>query len=63
MPDTKTFLTGQKEQGMIVFDRGKQYFILGRNRILVSEQFADGEKTLEELLEAAILYTAKRSVN
>lgn len=63
MPDTKTFLTGQKEQGMIVFDRGKQYFILGRNRILISEHFADGEKTLEELLEAAILHTAKRSVN
>ena len=61
MPDTIASLQGQNEQGKMVFNHGKQYFILGRHRILVSEYFAGDAKPLDTLLEAAIRHSAKRS--
>ena len=61
MPDTITSLQGENEQGKTVFDHGRQYFILGRHRILVSEHFTTDAKPLDTLLEAAIRHSAKRS--
>lgn len=61
MPDTTTSLQGQNEQGKTVMDHGRQYFILGQNRIPISEHFAVDGKPLDTLLEAAIRHSAKRS--
>ena len=61
MPDTITSLQGENEQGKTVVDHGRQYFILGRHRILVSEHFTRDAKPLDTLLEAAIRHSAKRS--
>lgn len=61
MSDTTTSLQGQNEQGKTVMDHGRQYFILGQNRISISEHFAVDGKPLDALLEAAIRHAAKRS--
>ena len=61
MPDTTTSLQGKNEQGKTVMDHGRQYFILGQNKIPISEHFAVGGKPLDALLEAAIRHAAKRS--
>lgn len=61
MPDTITSLQGLNKQGKIIMDHGRQYFILGQNKIPISEHFAVGGKPLDALLEAAIRHAAKRS--
>ena len=61
MPDTTTSLQGQNEQGKTVMDHGRQYFILGQNRIPISEHFAVDGKPLVALLEAASRQAAKRA--
>ena len=37
---------------------GREYFICGRNQIEISEHFAGEGKSLGELIEEVILYTA-----
>lgn len=61
MPDTITSLQGLNKQGKIIMDHGRQYFILGQNKIPISEHFAVDGKPLDALLEAAIRHAAKRS--
>lgn len=49
----KTVQTGQ-----VVTENGKQYFVCGNNYIEISEYFAEKGKTLRDLIEDVILYTA-----
>lgn len=37
---------------------GSQYFVIGKNRIKISEHFADNGKQLDSLLENVIQYAA-----
>ena len=44
--------------GHLVTEDGKQYFVCGNNYIEISEHFAEQGKTLRDLIEDVILYTA-----
>jgi len=44
--------------GHVVTEDGKQYFVCGNNYIEISEHFAEQGKTLRDLIEDVILYTA-----
>lgn len=46
------------QTGHVVTEDGKQYFVCGNNYIEISEYFAEKGKTLRELIEDVILYTA-----
>ena len=45
-------------KGHVVTENGKQYFVCGNNYIEISEHFAEKGKTLRDLIEDVILYTA-----
>lgn len=46
------------QTGHVVTEDGKQYFVCGNNYIEISEHFAKEGKTLRDLIEDVILYTA-----
>lgn len=46
------------QTGHVVTEDGKQYFVCGNNYIEISEYFAEKGKTLRDLIEDVILYTA-----
>ena len=46
------------QTGQIVAEDGKQSFVCGNNYIEISEHFAEKGKTLQDLIEDVILYTA-----
>ncbi len=46
------------QTGHVVTEDGKQYFVCGNNYIEISEHFAVKGKTLRDLIEDVILYTA-----
>lgn len=46
------------QAGHVVTEDGKQYFVCGNNYIEISEYFAEKGKTLRNLIEDVILYTA-----
>ena len=46
------------QTGHVVTEDGKQYFVCGNNYIEISEHFAKDGKTLRNLIEDVILYTA-----
>ena len=51
-----TIHTGQ----VITDENGTQYFVCGKNRIKISEHFADGGKQMDELVEDAVRHHAGR---
>lgn len=46
----------------VVTEDGKQYFVCGNNYIEISEHFAEKGKSLRDLIEDVILYTADNRV-
>lgn len=46
------------QTGHVVTEDGTQYFVSGNNYIEISEHFAKEGKTLRDLIEDVILYTA-----
>ena len=48
----------RRQTGHVVTEDGKQYFVCGNNYIEISEYFAEKGKTLRDLIEDVILYTA-----
>ena len=49
------------QTGQIVTENGKQYFVCGSNYIEISEHFAEKGKSLRDLIEDVIIYTADNS--
>ncbi len=41
----------------------KRYFIIGKNKILISEHFQTGGKTIESILEKVIMDSVKMPKN
>lgn len=54
---------GQNGQGETISQNGRQVFVLGRTRILISEHFPDRGRPLESLLEDAIRHAEKQAGN
>lgn len=48
---------------IITGEDGKQYFVYGRNYIEISEHFAQDGKSLGDLIEDVILYTADHRIS
>ena len=52
------------QNGRVITDEdGKQYFVCGKNYIEIAEHFAQAGKSLGDLIEDVILYTADRGIS
>lgn len=50
--------TSQRQNGHVITENGKQYFVCGKNYIEVSEHFPQKGRRLNELMEDVILHSA-----
>ena len=62
--EANTISTSSSRRADTITDEdGKQYFVCGKNYIEIAEHFAQAGKSLGDLIEDVILYTADRGIS